>query len=481
MRYSRPVGVLSVFVAVLFLLAGCAAPLPSDPDQLQYPALEFQLPEVETLVLDNGIRLYLKEDRELPLVQITALIGAGGITTPKEKTGFADLFGSVWRTGGAGDRSPEELDEFLDHLAADLGAGMGPYTSQLDLSIRTQDLEQGVSVLADMLRRPKFASERLELARLQAQEQVRRQNDSPGAISRRLLMAALYPDSSLGYTPTHDTFASVSRQDMVDFQQRYFAPNELWMAVSGDFDRDTLMQLLQQNFGDWKQRQVPDQVMPTVARPKSGLIQVVTKDLPQTTVVIGDLGLTKDDPDQYAVRVFNYILGGGGFNSRMMREIRSNRGLAYSAYSYFQVGRRLPGPFVAGTETKNASVVPAVTLTREIMSELRDNPVDQDELQLAKESQINSFVFSFENTHSVVNQQMTLMFFGYPEDYLASYRDRIAAVTADDVQRVAREYVDLSRQQIVLVGDPEEFRDELEQIGLPVTDVELDENPETAR
>ncbi len=481
MRYSRPVGVLSVFVAVLFLLAGCAAPLPSDPDQLQYPALEFQLPEVETLVLDNGIRLYLKEDRELPLVQVTALIGAGGITTPKEKTGFAGLFGSTWRTGGAGDRSPEELDEFLDHLAANLGASMGPYTSQLDLSIRTQDLEQGVSVLADMLRRPRFASERLELARLQAQEQVRRQNDSPGAISSRLLMAALYPDSSLGYTPTHDTLASVSRQDMVDFQQSYFAPNELWMAVSGDFDRDTLMQLLQQNFGDWKQRQVPDQVMPTVARPKSGLIQVVTKDLPQTTVVIGDLGLTKDDPDQYAVRVFNYILGGGGFNSRMMREIRSNRGLAYSAYSYFQVGRRLPGPFVAGTETKNASVVPAVTLTREIMSELRDNPVDQDELQLAKESQINSFVFSFENTHSVVNQQMTLMFFGYPEDYLASYRDRIAAVTADDVQRVAREYVDLSRQQIVLVGDPEEFRDELEQIGLPVTDVELDENPENVR
>ena len=481
MRFSRPVGVLSVFVAVLFLLAGCATPLPSDPDQLQYPALEFQLPEVETLVLDNGIRLYLKEDRELPLVQVTALIGAGGITTPKEKTGFAGLFGSAWRTGGAGDRSPEELDEFLDHLAANLGASMGPYTSQLDLSIRTQDLEQGISVLADMLRRPRFASERLELARLQAQEQVRRQNDSPGAISRRLLMAALYPDSSLGDTPTHDTLASVLRQDMVDFQQRYFAPNQLWMAVSGDFDRNTLMQLLQQNFGDWKQREVPDQVMPTVARPKSGLIQVVTKDLPQTTVVIGDLGLTKDDPDQYAVRVFNYILGGGGFNSRMMREIRSNRGLAYSAYSYFQVGRRLPGPFVAGTETKNASVVPAVILTRGIMTELRDNPVTEDELQLAKESQINSFVFGFENTHSVVNRQMTLTFFGYPEDYLASYRDRIAAVTVDDVQRVAREYVDLSRQQIVLVGDPEEFREELEQIGLPVTDVDLDENPETAR
>ena len=481
MRCSRLIVILASLGVVLLLVAGCVARQPKQPEQLQFPVLEFQLPEVETLVLDNGIRLFLKEDRELPLVQISALIGAGAITTPQEKSGFAGLFGNTWRTGGAGDRSPEELDELLDHLAADLGASMGPYTSQLELSLRAQDLEQGVAVLADMLRRPGFAAERLELARLQAQEYVRRQNDNPGAISRRLLMAALYPDSYLGYSPTHDTLANITQQDLFDFQQTYFAPNELWLAVSGDFERDSLMQFLERDFGDWQPRQVPDQVMPTVTRPESGLIQVVAKDLPQTTVVIGDLGLTKDHPDQYAVRVFNYILGGGGFNSRMMREIRSNRGLAYSAYSYFQVGRRLPGPFVAGTETKNASVVPAINLTREIMSELIAKPVSADELQLAKESQINSFVFGFENTHSVVDRQMTLTFFDYPEDYLSRYRDQIAAVTAADVQRVAREFVDLSRQQMVLVGDPEEFRAGLEQIGLPIVDVALDESHEIER
>ena len=481
MRCSQSTGFLASLGAVLLLMAGCVSPLPNQPEQLQYPVLEFQLPVVETLVLDNGIRLFLKEDQELPLVQVSALIGAGAITTPQEKSGFAGLFGNTWRTGGAGDRSAEELDELLDHLAANLGASMGPYTSQLDLSIRSQDLEQGLSVLADMLRRPGFAADRLELARLQAQESVRRQNDNPGAISRRLLLAALYPDSYLGYAPTHETLAHITQQDLFDFQQTYFAPNELWLAVSGDFDRDSLMQFLEQNFGDWRPRQVPDQVMPTVTRPESGLIQVVAKDLPQTSVVIGDLGLTKDHPDQYAVRVFNYILGGGGFNSRMMREIRSNRGLAYSAYSYFQVGRRLPGPFVAGTETKNASVVSAVTLTREIMSELIAKPVSADELQLAKESQINSFVFGFENTHSVVKRQMTLTFFDYPEDYLSRYRDHIAAVTAADVQRVAREFVDLSRQQMVLVGDPAEFRADLEQLGLPIVDVDLDESPEIVR
>jgi zinc protease len=370
MRCCRQLGVLSGFAALLLLLAGCAANRPNLPAQLDYPVLQFHPPAVETLVLGNGIRLYLKEDRELPLVQVTALIGAGAINTPREKAGFADLFGSTWRTGGAGDHSPEELDASLDRLAADLGASMGPYSAQLDLSVRTQDLAQGVAILADMLRRPGFAPERLELARLQAQEQVRRQNDDPDVISQRLLMAALYPNSELGYAPTHDTLANISRQDLVDFQNTYFAPNELWLAVSGDFERDRLLQLLEHHFGDWQKRQVPVQTLPAVTRPGTGLIQVVAKDLPQTTVMIGDLGLTKDHPDQYAVQVFNYILGGGGFNSRMMREIRSNRGLAYSVYSFFQVGRRLPGPFLAGTETKNESVVPVVTLMRDIMTGL---------------------------------------------------------------------------------------------------------------
>lgn len=461
--------------STLLSLSSCAvAPLPEHPDQLHYPALDFQLPEVETLVLDNGIRLYLKEDNELPLVQMTAMIGSGGITTSVDKTGFAGLFGSTWRTGGAGDRTPEELDEYLDHLAANMSASMGPYTAQLDLSLRTEDLQQGLAVLGDLLRRPGFASERLELARLQAQEHLRRQNDRPGSISRRLLLAALYPDHYLGYSPTKETLAVVTKQDMIDFHQRYFAPNNLWIAVSGDFDRENLLQLLEKSFGDWARREVPEQPMPPIARPESGSIQVAAKELPQTTIVIGDLGLTKDHPDQYAVRVLNYILGGGGFNSRMMREIRSNRGLAYSAYSYFQVGRRLPGPFIAGTETKNVSVAPAITLTREIMVDLKDNPVTEEELQLAKESQINSFVFGFENTHSVVNRQMSMAFFVYPQDYLARYRDRIAAVTVADVQRAAREFIDLSRQQIVLVGNPEEFRKDLAEFGLPVVDVDLE-------
>jgi zinc protease len=477
MIYLCQLRLLLIGMISALILSGCSAPLPTSYQQLEYPDLTFQLPEVETLVLDNGIRLYLKADDELPLVQVTAMIGSGGISSAEEKTGFAGLFGSVWRSGGAGDRTPEALDEYLDFLAANVSSSMGTYSAQLDLSLRSEDFSAGLSILGDLLLRPSFNSERLELARLQAQEHLRRQNDNPGSISRRLLMKALYPDHYLGRTATEHSLASITRKDLVDFQETYFAPNNLWIAVSGDFDRDTLLEQLNKELSDWPKRDVPVQQLPPVKAPDAGLIQLAAKDLSQTSILIGDLGLSKENPDQYAVRVLNYILGGGGFNSRMMREIRSNRGLAYSAYSYFQVGRRLPGPFVAGTETKNVSVVPAISLTREIMNDLRDKPVTDEELQLAKESQINSFVFGFENTHSVVSQQMSLAFFDYPENYLADYRDHIAAVTVADVQRVAQEFIDPSRQQIVLVGNPEEFGDELKQFGLPVVEVDLNETP----
>jgi len=459
------------------LLPGCSSPQPPRPEQLVYPPLEFALPAVERLELANGIRLYLKQDNEIPLVQITAMIGSGELGVSRELTGFDDLFAGTWRTGGTVTQGSAEFEERIDQLAADLGASMGPYSAQLGLSLRSADLDEGITMLAELLRRPVFAEEKLELARSQALESLRRQNDSPGAIAQRLLRAALYPDHPLGDSPTSATLKRISRDDLVGFHHRYFTPNNLWLAISGDFRRDELLSLLDRALGDWERRAVPAQELPPVSTGGAGEVQVVTKSVPQTTVLVGALGMTKDHPDQYAARVFNFILGGGSFNSRLMQQIRSDRGLAYSAYSYFQVGRRLPGPFVAGTETKNATTLPALRLIREIMDDMRERPVSEAELRVARESLINSFVFQFDDPHAVVRQQMDLDFFDYPDDYLARYRERIAAVTLDDVQRVAREFIRPEQQQIILVGDPAEFDGDPAEFGLPVRAVELDINP----
>jgi len=474
MRYARK---LLPFLLVGLLLSACTSAVPQLPEQLSYPPLEFTVPEVDRIELANGIRLYLREDSELPLVQVTAMVGSGALAAPRELAGFDDLFAVTLRTGGTKATSAAELEERLDLLAANFGCSMGPYNTNLDLSVRSDDLEEGLKILGELLMRPGFDADKLELARRGALEDVRRRNDDPDEIASRLLMAALYPDHPLGDSPTEKSLRRINREQLQAFHQEHFAPDNLWLAISGDVDRAELLPLLERLFGDWPRQGVNAVALPALQPAAGGVLQVVAKDVPQSTIILGDLGLTKDDPDQYPARVLNFILGGGGFNSRLMQEIRSNRGLAYSAWSQFQVGRRYPGPVMAGTETKNASVIEALSLMQDTMRALRDQPVKTEELQVARDSLVNSFVFSFADSHAVVAQRMQLDFFAYPADYLARYRERIAAVTAADVQRVAQKYLEPERQQVVVVGAPEETAATLDSLGLPVKRLRAEELP----
>ncbi|BCR05602.1 peptidase M16 [Desulfuromonas versatilis] len=447
---------LPLLLTATLLLAACAPATPR-PDQLSFAPLEFHVPEVERIDLPSGIRLYLKEDHELPLVSISAMIGGGTIGDPADKTGATDLFASLLRTGGAGSMSPEELDARLEFLAAELSVAADTYAVSAGMSLRSADLREGVAILADVLRRPRFDEGRLELARKQAIEGIRRRDDDPGSVASRALMQALYGEHPLGRVATVESITAVARQDLVEHHRSYFHPSNLWLGITGDFDRGQLLELLQSAFGDWPRGQAPTVALPPLVEPAPPAVWVAEKSIPQTTIMFGEIGVDKDNPDLQAVRVMNYILGGGGFNSRLMSEVRSDRGLAYSVYSYYQVGRRLPGPFIAGCETKSESTLEVVKLMRRIMTELREQPVSEQELQLAKESLINSFVFAFEDSHDVITQKMRLDYYAYPEDYLQTYREKVAAVSVEDVLRVARRYLNPERQALVLVGDRAAF------------------------
>ena len=477
MKYLFGTLCVSVVICLGLLLVACAPAMPQRPEQLSYPPLEFSVPDVERIELANGIRLYLKEDSELPLVQVTAMLGAGSLGAPPAAPGFDDLFATALRTGGTAVTPAAQLEERLDLLAANLGCSMGPYTTTLDLSVRRNDLAEGLAILGDLLRRPAFAPDKLELARRSALEDVRRRNDDPDGIASRLLLASLYPGHPLGASPTEASLRGISREQLLAFHGNFLAPDNLWLAISGDVRKEELLPLLDRLFGDWPRRGGSSSPLPALQAPPGGLLRVVAKEVPQSTIILGDLGLTKDNPDQYPGRVLNFIFGGGGFNSRLMQEIRSNRGLAYSVWSQFQVGRRYPGTVMAGTETKNASVVEALGVIHTTMRALRDQPVAAQELQLAKDSLVNSFVFSFADSHAVVAQRMQLDFFAYPPDYLARYRERIATVTAADVQRVAQEYLRPERQQIVVVGMPDETATPLDSLGLPVKRLQAEELP----
>jgi zinc protease len=465
-----------VFLALVLGLSGCAQnPFATQlrPDQLTFPELEYSLPEVSREQLANGMRVYLKEDHELPLVNISVTIGGGSIADPQDKTGLSQLFSAVLETGGTQSISPAQLETGLEDRAAWLSVSSSSYAYNVGLSVHRDDLEWGMRVLADLLRRPGFDDARFELARMQMLESIYRRDDDPGAIAARLLGEATTPGHPFGRSETVAGVGQIERDDLVMLHQRYFHADNVWFAVSGDLGEDELMGQLQEYFGDWSAAGFKADPLPPLPAEKLGQILVADKDLPQTTILMGHRGISKDNPDMYALQVANYILGGGGFNSRLMREVRSNRGLAYSVYSYFSIGRRLPELFLAASETKSESTVEVVKLMLEQMRLMIAQQVSDTELTLAKESLINSFVFAFEDSHSVVSRKVRLEYYDYPQDYMENYCRRLAAVTAEDVQRVAAQYLRPRQLQIVLVGQRAKFYDQLGDIGLPVVDAEL--------
>ena len=456
-----------LLIVMTLFLGGCLQAAPR-PDALSFPPLEFKVPQVERFETANGSRVYLQEDFELPLVELTAVISGGTLNDPANKVGLVSVFASTLRAGGAGSYTPRELDEQLELMAANLAVGADQGAVTISLSLRQEDLDRGMAILANLLRRPRFDEQRFELVRSQAREGIRRRDDEPSSVAHRKLTAAVYGDHPLGRESTLETIDNLSRADLLSHYRRFFHPNNLRIAVSGAVTRERLSALLKQHLGDWLKQDFRSQQNPPLQPPESTRLFVNDKQIPQTTVLMGHLGLKRSDPDFFAVRVMNYILGGGGFNSRLMREVRSNRGLAYSVYSYYMGGQILPGMFIAGCETRNDAVIETVQLIRSLMEQMREQPVSREELSLAKESIINSFVFAFADSHDVVERTLRLEMFDYPEGYLETFRDKIASVTIEDVQRAAQTYLRPDDMQIVLVGDQGAFAAPPELLGLPI-------------
>jgi predicted Zn-dependent peptidase len=269
-----------------------------------------------------------------------------------------------------------------------------------------------------------------------------------------------------------ETVKRITRDDLVAFHRRYYRPGGMILAVSGDFNAAALKSRLEKLLGSWQpgEEKLPEVKAPdTTPKPQ---VLLARKQVSQTVVRMGHLGLEKNNPDQYAVRVMDYILG-GGFTSRLTQEIRSNQGLAYHAGSRFDIGRRFPGTFIAETETKSGSTIKAIGLMKEIIAGMTKEPVSTEELQLAKDAIINSFIFGFARADSIVNQQARLDYYGFPPGYLEDFRNNIARVTREDVLRVSRTYLHPDAFTIMVVGDDKKFDQPLATIG-PVREIPLE-------
>jgi predicted Zn-dependent peptidase len=464
---------LFMLLVGIFILSGCATSSKTvDPRKLSYAPLQFSIPKSDRLTLKNGMILYLLEDHELPLVNMTSYIRAGSIYEPTDMTGLSGLTGALIRSGGTTSITPDALDAELEFMASAIESGIGEDSGSLSMNTLARNLDRTLELYADVLMNPGFEQSRVELTRKNTIEAIRRQNDDPKSIASRELTSALYVNHPLGRVATVESVGRVTRDDMAAFHKRFFRPQGMILAVSGDFNRKELVAKLEKLFGNWQPEELklPDIAMPDTTPHQQTLL--AKKQVSQSVIRMGHLGLEKNNPDQYSVRVMDYILG-GGFTSRLTQEIRSNQGLAYHAGSRFDIGRRFPGTFIAETETKSGSTAKAITLMRDIIAGMTREPVSEEELNQAKESIINSFIFGFMRADSIVTQQARLEYYGFPDRYLENFRDNISKVTRDDILRVARKHLHPEALTIMVVGDDSKFDQPLSTFG-EVKEIKLD-------
>jgi len=454
-----------ISITLLFTLSACSTtPKAVDPRKLAFAPLNFSLPKSDQLKLKNGMRIYFLEDHELPIVNITALTATGSIYEPDEMTGLAGLTGALIRSGGTQSLKPDQLDSELEFMASSIESSIGDDSGTLSMSTLSRNLDRTLELYADVMMNPGFDKSRFDLTIKNTIEAIRRQNDDPKGIASREYSKVLYEKHPLGRFATIESVSKVTREEMVRFHKRFYSPGSVILAVSGDFNRKEMISKLEKLFEGWQPEvpKLPEVSTPDTAPKKQTLL--ARKQVSQSVIRMGHLGIEKNNPDQYAVRVMDYILG-GGFTSRLTQEVRSNQGLAYHAGSRFDIGRRFPGAFMAETETKSGSTVKAITLMKEIIAGMTKEQVTEEELKQAKESIINSFIFGFARADSIVTQQARLEYYGFPDGYLENFRDNIAKVSRDDILRVAKKYLHPEAMTILVVGDDSKFDQPLSVLG----------------
>lgn len=453
-----------------------------DVEDLQFPALpDYEIPEPEVYELENGLRVFLMEDHELPLVQVNARIRTGTSYDPPGKAGLGNLAGVVQRTGGTESLTGDELDEFLEARAATLSTSVGATVGFASMNCLKEDFDAVFAVFTDVLRAPRFDEDKLGVAKIQANTGIARRNDNVGGITSREFNRAVYgPDSPLTAQAEYATVAAVTRDDLVAWHARYYHPNNVYLGVVGDFDSAVIKQKIEDALGDWQKG--PELAVPELAYRKDqtgGVYFVEKKDVTQANIQLGHLGITYDNPDYFAVQVMNEVLG-GSFSSRLFTEIRTKRGLAYSVFGAVGASYVYPGLTRLGMQTKSSSMGEAVEALLGEMRRMVADPPSEDELQLAKDAILSSFIFNYASKAQVLAQQMLYAYYGLPADFLEDYRSNIESVTREDVARVTRQYLHPDRATVLVVGNAEEFDRSLDTFGqVTELDISIPEPPDT--
>jgi len=436
------------------------------------PLHDFKPEQPKKIVLDNGMQIFLQPDHELPFINGSFILRGGERDEPADKVGLVNLYGEVWRTSGTAKQNGDVLDDLLAAKAASVETNGSEATTSLRWSSFKQDFDQVFGIADDLLLHPDLNATKLELAQRGDYASIARRNDDASSIALREAIKVAYgKDSPYARQEEYATIAAVKLSDLQAWHDRTVVPNNIILAVSGDFDPAVMEAKLRKAFADLPKGTAMPLLKTKFVDPKPGVFYINKPDVNQSNVFIVGLGTERNNPDYYALSVMNQIFS-GGFGSRVFQSVRTRLGLAYSVSGAYGASYDHPGVFYTTASTKSVSTVAATQAMLEEIKRLKSDPPTPAEMRNAQDQVLNSFIFNYDSPEKTLSEQVTLALYGYPSDYLQKYKEGIEKVSAADVTRVANKYIDPSKLAIVVVGNGSAFGTPLSTLGT-VSDVDI--------
>jgi zinc protease len=454
------VSVLALAALLVSISVVSAETIVDHPDKLKYGELNYQPPKPDgyKFTLACGATAYIAENHTVPTFELDILVRTGSMYEPVAKAGLTDIAGYLMRNGGVEGMTAKELDERLAFLAGSISVDIGGSRGNASLFCLSKDIDEGLELLKKVLRTPVFDQQVLDRYRTDLLSDMSQRNASTSDIEDREWRFLMYGDhpSTYGSRTTEQSVKSIAREDLVAFQKKYFFPGNFIFAVSGDFKTEDILVKLNNMLAGWPDQQftlptIPDQI----PDPKPGVYMIKKEDVNQSRIVVGHLGVKRDVPDRYALDVMNDILGGGGFNSRIVRRVRSDEGLTYNAGSAFDRPVLYPGTFSAWFQTKHETAAFGTKLIVDEINRIRTEKCEAEIVENSKASFISGLVDPFSSNNAIVNTFASDDFTKQPHEYWQEYKKNMTAVTPDAVLAVAQKYLHPDRLVFLVVGDPD--------------------------
>jgi len=444
-RSALPVPKWKYLVVLVFLIFCLAVPGGS----------LWAMPPVQRTVLPNHLVLLASEDHSLPFVTLQLLIDSGSWRDPQGEEGLAYLAARGLLLGTS-KRTVNQVNEELDFMGASLNSSSGRDYATLTLRVLKKDLDKGLDLFMEVLTQPVFPEEEVKRELEKTLAAIQSGEDQPEEVAEKAFLKTLFLGSPYGHPVegTRESVPRLTREGIVRFYRSYYHPNNAILTVVGDMTDEELKGKLISRLERWPVGEIPK--LPFISKfEKEQKTVKINRPITQANILLGHAGVSRGSPDFYAITVMNYILGGGGFVSRLMGEIRNKRGLAYSVGSFFDPGK-YPGSFQIVLQTKNPSARDAISLSIQQMERIKKELVSEKELEGAKKYLIGSFPMRLDTQGKLANFLTQVEYYGLGLDYPERYPSLIRSITREEVRRVAKKYLHPKKYVLVIVANLKE-------------------------